>query len=203
MTKEIASALIGSLIPILITTFFAWLGNRNDQSKRKKLIDDARQRIELINTYIASQSLVVSDSHELEAIRKAAANELCGIKELLDHRLQRLQKAAETSDNYLLRFFLLYGMRSGRARFFRLCFFATLVAAAFIAFLLVSTAFSASSIQEYGISFNVIMTILMSMPGILLALMFRWLAKISDRPLHPTRGAPGFPSTSPPEEHQA
>ncbi len=201
--KEITSALIGSLIPILITTFFAWLGNRNDQSKRKQLIDDTRQRIELINTYISSQGLVVSDPHELEAIKKAAANELCSIKELLDHRMQRLQKASETSDNYLLRFFLLYGMRSGRARFFRLCFFATLVAAAFIAFLIVSNAFSASSIQEFGIGFNVIMTILTSMPGILLALLFRWLAKIAEKPLHPARGAAGFRRIVSSEEHQA
>ncbi|MFQ6538795.1 MULTISPECIES: hypothetical protein [Aphanothece] len=179
--KDIASALIASLIPLLITTFFAWLGNRNYQAKRSSMIESARQRIEFVNVYVSSQCQVVSSQDELEGIRKAAAQELRDIKKVLDCRLQSLQQAAEKSENYLFRFLLLYRMHSGMARFFRYCFFATLFLATCISYVFAVEFFKPSAILETGFGLSVILTVMVSAPGVLLAFVFRWLAKRFDR----------------------
>ncbi len=65
MTDELGKALIGSSIPLLIATLFAWLGNKNYHAKRSSLIDHARQRIEPINAYGAPRQLATGDLAEL------------------------------------------------------------------------------------------------------------------------------------------
>lgn len=66
----------------IITLFFAWIASKNEQAKRKQMFEDAKQRIELINAYVASQKLVFDDSAELGAMKKAAASELYNIRRI-------------------------------------------------------------------------------------------------------------------------
>jgi hypothetical protein len=87
MDERIISTAISSLIPILITLLFAWIGNTNVQSKRKQMFEDVKRRIELINSYVASQKLVIDDATELGIVKKTAADELYNIKAFLDNNL--------------------------------------------------------------------------------------------------------------------
>jgi hypothetical protein len=174
MSEATISSLISSLLPILITILFAWLGSRNEQSKRKQMVEDAKQRIELLSTYITSQNLVVSDPHELENLKKSAANELYDIKAFLDNKLQSFDKASEKSENYLLRFFLLYKMQTGVANFFRLCFFVVLLLSVFWSVFISSIVFTDIQ-QSSDLIISVVAFIILAAPALLLVLLVRWL----------------------------
>jgi len=154
MSNDLITSLISSLLPILITVVFAWISSRNDQAKRRHVLDDAKQRIELISAYVASQNLVLDDPHELGVIKKTAANELYEIKAFLDTRLQSLEKSSEKSENYFQRFFLLYKMRTRLAGFFRVCFFLMAIVSIVWSFTLSSLNFTSESVQEYGLGFS-------------------------------------------------
>ena len=182
MSKDFIASLISSLLPIFITLLFAWISSRNDQAKRRHLIDDAKQRIELINAYVASQNLVLNDPNELEVIKKIAAKELYGIKSFLDSKLQSLEKSSEKSESFFQRFFLLYKMRTGLASLFRVGFFSILLLSVLFTILISSTSFSPSSIQEFGLVFNIVMVTIASVPGILFAMLLRWLTIKFDKP---------------------
>lgn len=177
MFKEAASAALASFIPILMTTLFAWLGNRSEKSKRNQLIGDAKQRIELINGYVSSQSLVISDIDELEAIKKAATKELAEIKAILDRRLSSIDKSIGKADNYILRYFLLYRMQSSVARVFRLLFFVSLVVATLIAILFATIAFEPKNIQSTGVWISILVAFIFSVPGIMATFVLHWIAK--------------------------
>jgi len=182
MPNAIISSLISSLLPILVTVLFAWLGNRNERSRRKQMFDDAKQRMELINTYVTSQKLVVDDPNELGNVKKTAANELYAIKAFLDNRLHSLEKASEKSENYFQRFFLLYHMRSRSAGFFRAFFFLMLFASALWSAFLASTSFRLASEQEWYLVTPIIVIIIFTLPGVLVTLLLRWLAIKFDKP---------------------
>jgi len=182
MSKDFIASLISSLLPIFITFLFAWISNRNDQAKRRHVIDDAKQRIELISAYVASQNLVLNDPNELGVIKKTAANELYGIKSFLDNKLQSLEKSSEKSENFFQRFFLLYKMRTWLASLFRVGFFSILLLSVLFTILISSTSFSPSSIQEFGLGFNIVMVVIASIPGILFAMLLRWLTIKFDNP---------------------
>ena len=107
MYVQVVVILLSSLLSILTTIFVGWMSNRSELAKRKQMIEDARQRIELINAYVASQKLVIDDEATLRLMRKRAANELYDIKALLDNNLHSLEKPTEKSESYWLRFFLI------------------------------------------------------------------------------------------------
>ncbi len=183
MSSEFISTLISSLVPILITLFFAWLSNRNDQAQRKNIIEDAKSRIDLINEYVASQSLVINDPDKLGEIKKTAANELYEIKTFLDNKLQSLEKTSKRSGEPLQHFFLLYKMNTFWARFLRVVFFITLIFSVLWSTTLVAFGGNNTNtmVENYIIEFIAIL------PAILIALLFRWLAIRSDKPLNPTK----------------
>jgi hypothetical protein len=180
--SEFISKLLSSLLPVLFTVFFAWIGNRNDHAKRKQVFEDAKQRIELINAYIASQKLVIDDAAELGVVKKTAANELYNIKAFLDNNLHSLEKASEKSASYWQHFFLLYPMRTGLAVFFRVCFFLTLIVSVLWSIFLTNITFTDPVVQENGWGFNIILVILGSLPSVLVALLLRGLAIKFDTP---------------------
>src|SRR5512136_1128408 len=105
--KEVITILLSSFLPILFTIFFAWISNRSEKVKRKQMIEDAKQRIELINAYVVSQKLVIEDDATLRLMKKRAANELYDIKAFLDNSLHGLEKSSEKPESYSQRFFLL------------------------------------------------------------------------------------------------
>jgi len=187
MSNDLITSLISSLLPILITVVFAWISSRNDQAKRRHVLDDAKQRIELISAYVASQNLVLDDPHELGVIKKTAANELYEIKAFLDTRLQSLEKSSEKSENYFQRFFLLYKMRTRLAGFFRVCFFLMAIVSIVWSFTLSSLNFTSESVQEYGLGFNIALVLILSLPVVLVALLLRWLAIKYDKPASSTQ----------------
>lgn len=178
LSEETVQALVTSLLPILITVLFAWLSSRNDQSKRRQLIDDAKQRIELISAYVSAQGQVLDDPAQLERIKGAAAGELYEIKAFMDDKLQSMEKSTEKSESYFQRFFLLYRMRSGLASFFRLGFFGALA----LSILWTIFLFDPADVQELGLMFSIAMYIALSLPPLLVALFLRWLALRFDRP---------------------
>lgn len=181
MSEETIAALISSLFPILITLFIAWIGSRNEQSKRARIMEDARQRIELINAYITSQNLVIDDPRELESIKKTAARELLDIKTFLDDKLQSMKKSSEKSESYFQRFFLLYPMRTGLARFFRVCFFIALPFS-IIWSILFSSAIISGNVVETSLSVSIISLSILVLPAVIGVLVLRWLAIKFDKP---------------------
>jgi hypothetical protein len=183
---ELISKLLSSLVPVLFTAFFAWIGSRNDQAKRKQMFEDAKQRIELINTYVASQKLVIDDAAELGAVKKTAANELYNIKAFLDKNLHSLEKSSEKSESYWQRFFLLYKMRTGLAGFLRVCFFLMLLGSVLYSIFL-SSMVTPASLQNYGLGWIIVAVITWSLPGVLVGLLLRWLAVKFDKPTNSLR----------------
>ena len=181
MSSELMSTLISSLVPILITLFFAWISNRNDQSQRKNLLEDAKSRINLINEYVAAQSLVINDPDRLGEIKKSAANELNDIKTYLDNKLQSLEKTSKRSGEPLQHFFLIYKMNTFGAALFRILFFITLV------FSILLSIFNISVNYSDAVSQLIFDSIVFTTPFILFAFLFRWLAIKLDKPLNPTK----------------
>jgi hypothetical protein len=182
MSSELISTFISSLVPILITLFFAWISNRNERSQRKNVLEDVKSRIDLINEYVAAQSLVINDPERLGEIKKTAANELYDIKTFLDNKLQSLEKTSKRSSEPLQHFFLIYKMNTIRARFFRVVFFITLLFSVLWSTILFAfgTNNTNTLVEDY------IFEIIAILPAILIALFFRWQAIKSDKPLNPT-----------------
>ena len=186
MPNDTIWSLISSLLPIVITLLFAWLSSRNDQARRKQIVEDAKQRIELISEYVASQNLVLDDPNELGVIKKIAASELYDIKAFLDNKLQSLEKSSEKSEGFFQRFFLLYKMRTGAASFLRICFFMVLLASIFWSILMSSIGFSPEQLQENGWGLSIAVLIMLTTPAVLVALLLRWLAIKFDKPADST-----------------
>jgi len=182
MIDDVMKILLSSLIPIIVTGLYAWIGSRNAQSKRKQTLEDAKQRIELINSYVASQKLVIDDATELGVVKKTATDELYKIKVFLDNNLSSLEISSEKLETYWQRFFLLYKMRTWMAGFFRVGFFIILFISILFTIILTIGSFTPSSIQEYGLGFNIVMIVIASIPGILIAMLLRWLAIKFDKP---------------------
>ena len=183
MSNDVISSLISSLLPIVITLLFAWLSSRNDQAKRKHIVEDAKERIELISTYIASQSLVVDDPDELGVIKKTAANELYGIKAFLDGNLQNLEKSSEKSQHYFQRFFLLYKMQTRWASFFRACFLFVLLGSVLLLYGTYLGSFTPENLQDSGLGPVILGIIIVEIiPIVSVVLLFRWLAIKYDKP---------------------
>jgi len=182
--SEFMSKLLSSLLPVLLTAFLAWIGNRKDQARRKQIFEEAKQRIELINAYVASQKLVIEDAAELGVVKKTAANELYDIKAFLDNKLQSMEKVAEKSENYLQRFFLIYKMKTWAASFFRACFFMALFVS-----VIWSIYISSKILQDtykYEVATPIILIIVFTVPPVLAVLLFRWLATKLDKPKNST-----------------
>jgi hypothetical protein len=181
MSSELIAALISSLLPIAITVIYAWLSSRNDRSRRRQVVDEAKQRIELISAYVASQTLVLDDAGELGAIKRTAARELYDIKAFLDATLQSMEKSTEKSESYLQRFFLLYGMRTGLASLFRTLFF-IMLAVSVLWSVFISTLAFAEDMQELGLGVQIVVALMFVIPVLLIALGVRWLAVRFDKP---------------------
>jgi hypothetical protein len=181
MSSELISTIISSLLPIFVTLFFAWLSNRNDQVKRRNMIEDAKSRIELINEYVSAQNLVIPELSKLEEIKRTAANELYDIKKFLDNNLQSLEKTSKRSDEPIQRFFLIYKMNTFWAALFRILFFITLV------FSILLSIFNISVNYSDAVSQLIFDSIVFTTPFILFAFLFRWLAIKLDKPLNPTK----------------
>jgi hypothetical protein len=180
--SEFTTNLLSSLLPVLLTAFLAWMGNRKDQARRKQIFEDAKQRIELINAYVASQKLVIEDTAELGVVKKTAAKELYDIKAFLDNKLQSLEKSSEKSESYVQRFFLLYKMRSGLASFFRATFFFMILMSIIWSFFMSDQLFAPESLKEYGLGNTFLGLLVYSIPVVLVAFLFRWLAIKYDKP---------------------
>jgi hypothetical protein len=158
------------------------MGNRKDQVRRKQIFEDAKQRIELINAYVASQKLVIEDAAELEVVKKTAAEELYAIKTFLDSKLQSLENSSEKSESYIQRFFLLYKMRSGLASFFRATFFFLVFMSIIWSFFVSNQLFAPEPLKEYGLGSTILGLLVYSIPVVLVAFLFRWLAIRYDKP---------------------
>jgi hypothetical protein len=185
MSTDAISSLISSLLPIVITLFFAWISSRNELAKRQRIVEDAKKRIELISAYITSQSLVLDDPDELGAIKKTAANELYAIKAFLDNKLQSLEKSSEKSEHYFQHFFLLYKMQTRLAGFFRACFFFVLLISVFLLYGTFLGSFTPEYVQENGLGSIILgIIIFVVLPSVLIVLLFRWLAIKYDKPVN-------------------
>jgi len=180
--SDYISILLSSFLPIFLTVLFGWIGNRNDRAQRRKMFDDAKQRIELINAYVASQKLVIDDTTELGNLKKIAASELYAIKESLDKKLRSLEKHSEKSESYWRRFFLLYKPRTGLAGFFRAFFFLMLLMSILWSAFWASIYFAPASLQKYNLAISIIVVIIFALPGVLVILLLRWLAIKFDKP---------------------
>jgi hypothetical protein len=194
MSSELIAALVSSLLPILITIIFAWMSSKNDQAKRRQVIEEAKQRIEIISAYVTSQSLVLGDPGELEAIKRTAANELYEIKSFLDGTLQTLQKSSEKEESYFQRFFLLYPLCSALARFFRVLFFIALVVSILWSIFISTIAFSADMVGDIGMAASVVVALIFMIPVLLVALVLRWMAIKNDKPRDAVVQAEAVPS---------
>jgi hypothetical protein len=187
MTGERIISLLNSLLPIVITLVFAWLSSRNDETKRRQLVEDAKQRIELISAYVTSQTLVIDDPNELGEIKKTVANELYEIKAFLDHTLQSLDQTSEKSEDFFRRFFLLYKMNTRLASFLRVIFFIILFVSVIWSIIVPSFMFTPLPDQETGPDdtvINLIGTVVLVLPVVLVAMMVRWLAIKFDKPVN-------------------
>jgi hypothetical protein len=172
--------IVKSLLPFLITLVVAWLNNRNERAQRRQLVEDAEKQIELISAYVNSQSLVLSDPAQLAQIKKAAADELYEIKTFLDEKLKSLEKASKKSDHFLQHFFLLYQMNGTAAGIFRVLFFLML---------LLSIPYSFGVFSNGAPSlYDLLLSLVVMLPAILLVLLFRWLAIRFDKPTKPAAG---------------
>jgi hypothetical protein len=148
-------------------------------------MEEAKHRIELIKEYVISQGLAIDDPTELGEIKKTAAKELYDIKTFLDLQLQSLQKTSEKSDSSLQRFFLLYKMKTSLAAFFRVAYFIVLFASILWSILVSSLIFNpvpGMGIESNIASVNILATIILTVPVILVALLLRWLAVRFDTP---------------------
>ena len=147
--------------------------------------EEAKRRIDIINAYVTSQNLVIDDPTELGKIKKTAANELYGIKAFLDHTSQSLKKSSEKSDNFLQRFFLLYKMKTVLATFLRSVFFIVLFVSVLWSIFVPSVMFTPTEgiVAEAGDAvINLISSVILVLPVILVAMLVRWLATKFDKP---------------------
>lgn len=179
MSPDKMLTLINSLLPIMATFFLAWLSSRNEQTRRRSRLEEARHRIELIKEYVISQELAIDDPAELGEIKKAAARELYEIKAFLDLNLQGFEKTSEKSESFFQRFFLLYKMKTGLAAIFRVAYFIVLFVSILWSILVSSLIFNPlSSLGSTSTDalINILATIMLTLPVILVALLLRWLA---------------------------
>jgi hypothetical protein len=70
MSTDKMLTMINSLLPIIATFFLAWLSSRNEQTKRRSRMEEAKHRIELIKEYVISQELAIDDPTELGEIKR-------------------------------------------------------------------------------------------------------------------------------------
>lgn len=149
------------------------------------MIEDAGQRIELINAYVASQKLVIDDDATLRLMRKRAANELYDIKALLDNNLHSLEKASDKSESYWLRFFLIYPMATVLAKILHVCFFLALIPSVVLNFILIGVLIAPEMVQEEygGWASSMFIFLIFFLPTISIVLLLRWLAIKFDKPV--------------------
>ena len=121
MTDGLLLTMLGSFLPIIITTLIAWLGNLSLSSKRGRIVTLVKHRVDFLNAYRSAQNAAMGDLEELAQIRESAGRELSAIKKSLEEDLRKIDKDSPRSGNFLQRFLLLYKMHTRRADFLGLC----------------------------------------------------------------------------------
>jgi ABC-type multidrug transport system fused ATPase/permease subunit len=182
MTDDLILTILGSFLPVIITTLIAWLGNRSLSSKRGRTVSMAKQRVDFIHAYISAQNASMGDSEELAQIRQSAAKELSAIKKSVEEDLRKIEKVSPQSGNFLQRFFLLYKMYTRLAAFFRVLFYLTLVVSFFWSMLFTSIIRTFIAEGSYSLFISLLVLLLFIMPAVLIVFLMRWLAVKADKP---------------------
>jgi hypothetical protein len=117
MTDGLLITMLGSFLPIIITTLIAWLGNLSLSSKRGRIVTLVKHRVDFLNAYRSAQNAAMGDLEELAQIRQSAGRELSAIKKSLEEDLRKIDKDSPQGENFFQRFFLLYKMHTRRADF--------------------------------------------------------------------------------------
>ena len=182
MTDSLLLTILGSFLPIIITTLIAWLGNLGLSSKRGRIVTLAKQRVDFLNAYLSAQNVVMGGSEELTQIRQSAARELSAIKKSLEEDLRKIDKDSPQSGNFLQRFFLLYKMHTPSAAFLRVLFYLTLLVSFLWSMLFTSIIRGFIAEGSYSLFVNLLVLLLFITPAVLIVLFVHWLAVKADRP---------------------
>jgi len=182
MTDDLLLTILGSFLPIIITTLIAWLGNRSLSPKRGRIVTLAKQRVDFINAYLSAQNAALGDAEELAQIRQSAAGELSAIKKSVEEDLRKIDKVSPQSGSFLQRFFLLYKMHSLLAAFLRVLFYLTLVVSFFWSMLFTSVIRTFIAEGSYSLVINFLVLLFFIAPAVLIVFLMRWLAVRADKP---------------------
>jgi len=182
MTNDLLLTILGSFLPIIITTLIAWLGNLNLSSKRGQIVTLAKQRVDFLNAYLSAQNAALEDSEELAQIKQSTARELSAIKKSVEDELRRIDKESPQSGNFLQRFFLLYKMRTRSAAAFRVLFYLTLLFSFLWSMLFTSVTLTSIAEGAYSLIIELLVLLLFIAPAVLIVFLVRWLAVKADKP---------------------
>lgn len=186
MTDDLLLTILGSFLPIVITTLIAWLGNRGLSSKRGRIVTLAKHRVDFLNAYLSAQNAVMGDSEELAQIRQSAGRELSAIKKSVEEDLRKIDKDSPQGENFFQRFFLLYKMHTRPAAFFRVLFYLTLLISFLWSMLFTSIIRGFIAEGSYSLFVNLLVLLLFIAPAVLIVLLVHWLAVRADKPSRST-----------------
>ena len=186
MTDDLLLTILGSFLPIIITTLIAWIGNLGLGSKRGRIVTLAKQRVDFLNAYLSAQNAAMGDAEELAQIRQGAARELSAIKKSVEDDLRKIDKDSPQGENFFQRFFLLYKMHTRLAAFFRVLFYLTLLVS-FLWSMLFTSIIRVFIVEgSYSLLINLLVLLLFITPAVLIVLFVHWLAVRTDKPSRST-----------------
>jgi len=182
MTNELFLTILGSLLPIIITTVIAWLSNFGLRSKSSRVVTQAKQRVDFLHAYLTAQNEALGDSDELVRIKQNAAVELAVIKKTVEDEMRKIEKNAPQTGNFLHRFFLVYKMNNYFSGVFRVLFYLTLVLSFFWSMLFTNIFRDFIIKGTASIFVSIVDLLLFIAPAVAIVFLVRWLAIRTDKP---------------------